>query len=324
MKFSVVIPAYNYGHFIGACLESVINQTYANWECLVVDDASTDNTSDVVKSYCAKDSRISYYRLTNNNGPSLSRNYALDRITGDYILFLDADDLIAPQKLQQAAEVFTAQSVDFMFTNYAFFKEAATARYNMRRLSDEFGSGIIRSEDVRNKLVHENPFVISCIISKKECLESVGNFDSHLNYNEDWDLWLRTSFKNPVYYCDHRQEGITLIRNHGTSLSKYKTGMYINGLYVCKKNYGLLDDVQKKIMDKKICIHRYILKTILVDNYYEDHEQFLRTLRWLDRMPFLEDELRSFRKRHWHLPKACCGLYLKLLHFSYRITLKCL
>jgi hypothetical protein len=100
--------------------------------------------------------------------------------------------------------------------------------------------------------------------------------------------------------------------------------MYINGLYVCKKNYSSLNATQKKIMDKKISYHLNVLKNILVDQYFEDQERFLETLLWLDRMPYFEDELRSFRKPHWILPKAWRGMYQKYLHTTHWIADKCL
>jgi glycosyltransferase involved in cell wall biosynthesis len=324
MKFSIVIPSFNYGHLIGACLDSVVKQSYADWECLVVDNASIDQTASVVESYRAADSRFSYHRLADNKGPSPARNYALDRITGDYILFLDADDVIASQKLQQAAEVLADHAVDFVFTDYAFFREDPALLYDLRRFSEEFPSCVIGAEEVRNKLVHGNLFAISCIISKTECLKRSGFFDNCINYNEDWDLWLRSSSDNPVYYYDQRQEGITLIRNHQTSHSKDTAGMYIAGLYVCKKNYGLFNAAQQRILDKKIRYHRYVLKTILVGQYFEDRKQFLQTLQSFDRMPYLQEELRSFRKTDWFLPRRWQLLYLKFLYLIDRITRKCL
>lgn len=319
MIFSIVIPTYNYGHFICATLDSVLNQTYSNWECLVVDDASTDNTREVVESYCSKDARITYNRLAVNSGPSAARNNALARICGDYILFLDADDLIAPQKLQQAAELFSIQAVDFVFTDYAFFEEDSKVLNNKRCFLDEFNPGLIPADEIKNRLVRENIFTISCIISKAVFLKDVGFFDTLINCNEDWDLWLRASFKNPIYYYDQRQEGISLIRNHGTSQSKNAAGMYIDGFAACKKNYCSLDATQKKIMDKKIRKVRYVLKTILVNQYFEDREQFWLSLQRLDGIPYLEDELCSFRKPHWILPKVGSGLYKMYLHLNHKI-----
>lgn len=324
MKFSIVIPTYNTGRFISECLDSVLSQSYANWECLVIDDVSNDYTGALVKSYSAKDPRITYHRLAVRGGPSIARNYALTRITGDYILFLDADDLIAPQKLQQAVEVFSDSPVDFVFTDYAIFKEDPAMLTETRCFLDDFSPGLIQAKEIKNKLVYENIFTISCIISRAEYLKELGFFDALMNYNEDWDLWLRSSFRNAVYYYDPRQEGITLIRNHGTSQSKDKTGMYISGIYVCKKNYDNLDSVQKKIMDKKIRYHRNVLKTILMNQYYEDHERFIQTLQRLDLMPYLEDELRSFRKPNWNMPKIWRGVYKKYLHLTYWIAGKCL
>lgn len=324
LKFSVVIPTYNNGHFIGECLNSVMNQTYADWECLVVDDASEDSTDSVMESYCSKDSRITYRRLPVNSGPSIARNNALARTTGDYVLFLDADDLIAPQKLQQAAEIIASHAVDFVFSDYSFFNEKYSVPYITRRFSDEFSPSLVKAEEIKNRLVHENIFAISCIISKAACLKALGYFDTHLNYNEDWDLWLRASFNNPVFFYDPRQEGVTFIRNHGTSHSKDMTGMYISGLYACKKNYNILDAGLKIHMDRKIRYHRYVIKTFLIQQYFEDRELFLHTLQRLNSLPYLEDELLPFRKPEYLLPKAGRWLYQKYLYVAYRIADKCL
>jgi glycosyltransferase involved in cell wall biosynthesis len=96
---SVIIPCYNYGRYLGDALDSIAAQTYSHWECLVVDDGSTDNTSDVGMQYAEKDSRFSYI-YQQNGGVSSARNTALNKAKGKYIQLLDADDMLEPDKLQ--------------------------------------------------------------------------------------------------------------------------------------------------------------------------------------------------------------------------------
>ena len=95
-KISVIMPAYNRGDMIGESIESVLSQTYDNWEILIVDSDSTDNTSEVCKSFTDKDSRIRYIKKS-NEGVSASRNSAIDNAQGDYLFFLDSDDVIHPK-----------------------------------------------------------------------------------------------------------------------------------------------------------------------------------------------------------------------------------
>src|SRR5215831_15925290 len=96
---SVIVPAYNYGSLIGETLDSLRNQTYNNWECWVIDDGSTDNTSEVVRVYCKSDPRIKYLPQM-NSGPSVARNNGIRHSRGSYLQFLDADDLLEKRKIE--------------------------------------------------------------------------------------------------------------------------------------------------------------------------------------------------------------------------------
>ena len=127
--FSVVIPTYNRAEFIGATLESILNQSFARLQVLVVDDGSTDNTADVVARY--PDPRIHYFRKENAERGA-ARNYGLARATGEYVLFLDSDDLLHANHLATLHAAITAQSPppNFIATKYDF------ARDGQRRPSD--------------------------------------------------------------------------------------------------------------------------------------------------------------------------------------------
>ena len=93
-KISVIIPVYNTEKYLEQCLESVINQTYKDLEIICVNDASTDNSFDVINEYSKKDSRIKYINFETNKGVSAARNVGLEAATGDYICFIDSDDWI--------------------------------------------------------------------------------------------------------------------------------------------------------------------------------------------------------------------------------------
>ncbi len=122
MLISVIVPCYNYGHLIQDTINSIIAQTYTNWELLVVDDGSADNTMTVVKELAAQDSRIRYI-WQSNAGLASARNKGLQHAKGDYIQFLDADDLIESDKFKFQNELFKNNSqADVVCGSVRYFK----------------------------------------------------------------------------------------------------------------------------------------------------------------------------------------------------------
>src|SRR6266550_6173469 len=119
---SVIVPCYNYGHFVGDALDSVLAQTFENWECIVVDDGSTDKTKEVVTRYESKDSRIKYI-YQRNHGLAASRNLGISLSKGAYIQFLDADDQIESRKLEFQSNVLQdAVDIDIVYGSVRFFE----------------------------------------------------------------------------------------------------------------------------------------------------------------------------------------------------------
>lgn len=114
---SIIMPSYNTGRFIGETLESVLSQTYPNWELLIVDDCSSDNTDAAVGPYLA-DARIRYLKNEKNSGAAVSRNRALREAKGKWIAFLDSDDLWEPDKLQRQISFMKDKGCSFSYTNY--------------------------------------------------------------------------------------------------------------------------------------------------------------------------------------------------------------
>ena len=114
---SIIMPSYNTAGYISETIESVLAQTYANWELIIVDDCSTDNTDEVVKPFLT-DKRIKYLKNEKNSGAAVSRNYALREAKGKWIAFLDSDDLWLPEKLEKQIAFMEKNGYKFTYTDY--------------------------------------------------------------------------------------------------------------------------------------------------------------------------------------------------------------
>ena len=120
---SIIMPSWNTGKFITESIQSIINQTYENWELLIVDDCSTDNTDEVVGAF--NDSRIKYFKNEHNSGAALTRNRAMREAQGEWIAFLDSDDLWSPDKLEKQIQFMTDNGYVFSYHEYEKIDEAS-------------------------------------------------------------------------------------------------------------------------------------------------------------------------------------------------------
>lgn len=121
---TIITPLFNAEKFITQTLESVQNQSYSNWEHLLVDDASQDNSAEIVQEQLAKDSRIQLIKLPENKGAAFCRNHATQLAQGNYIAFLDSDDLWHPEKLERQIEFMQGNDCDVSYTSYVHIDEA--------------------------------------------------------------------------------------------------------------------------------------------------------------------------------------------------------
>ena len=115
-KVSVIVPVYNSEKYLAECISSVIEQTYKNWELLLIDDCSTDKSLDIIKSYADKDMRIRLITNETNSGPAFSRNRGIENATGDLICFLDSDDYYLPDFLTGMVSAYKNNDVDFVIS----------------------------------------------------------------------------------------------------------------------------------------------------------------------------------------------------------------
>lgn len=225
---SVIIPTYNYEQFIGQTLESVQAQSYEYWECLVIDDDSTDKTSEVVAAYAQKDSRIKYLHQKNQL-QAAARNNGLRNAKGQYVQFLDADDLIEQYKLEEQVRYLEEHpEVDIVYGSVRYFP---TDNIHVRLFSmkDDNApwmpqvSGV--GQVVMPLLVRSNIMAVNSPLIRRSVVADVGPFDEELPPLEDWDFWLRCAIKGKYFQYKETSGTMALVRSHPTSSSKNQTRM---------------------------------------------------------------------------------------------------
>lgn len=189
---SIITPTYNCGKYIKETIESVLNQTYPDWEMLIVDDCSNDDTEQIVRSYL-DDDRIRYIRLENNSGAAIARNRAIKEARGRWIAFLDSDDLWMPEKLEL--------QLDFMQSNgYAF---TSTQRDVIDESSNYLGRWVTGPKRISKLLMYSYCW-IGCLTvmydRKKIGLIQIPD----LKKNNDYAMWLLVIQKSDCYLLPKR------------------------------------------------------------------------------------------------------------------------
>ena len=188
-KVSIIVPTYNRADMIADTIDSILNQTYKDFELIIVDNESTDNTEEVVKSY--KDKRIRYFKHQNNGIIAVNRNYGTGKARGEYIAFCDDDDLWLPEKLEkQVLELDKDSQVGFVCNNEIAFDNKGEHGERIRsRLRD--------SDFTFDSLVWTNPVSCSTVLVRKAALDDVGVMDEspEIVTVEDYELWLRIAKK---------------------------------------------------------------------------------------------------------------------------------
>ena len=183
---SIIMPSYNTGKYIVSSIKSVLAQTYQNWELLIVDDCSTDNTDDLVKQLL-QDSRIHYLTNEKNSGAAVSRNRALKEARGRWIAFLDSDDLWMPQKLERQIDYMRKNGYSFTYTDYNI------------QLNGKWLPYIFTAPNVITKRKMYNYCYFSTITVMWDC-EKIGLIQiPDLKKNNDYAMWLKAIEKSNAY-----------------------------------------------------------------------------------------------------------------------------
>lgn len=216
---SVVIPAYNYAHYLPCAIESVLAQTHSELECIVVDDGSTDSTKDVVTSIA--DPRLRYLSKE-NGGLSSARNAGMRAAKYSLVAFLDADDRWLPNFLEQTVATLTNLPPRF--------GAVASASHRMNERAERvegvhFTFGASGELTFRDFCLRNRP-LSSSVLVRKDTIDACGEFDPKLRSSEDRDYWLRMTAKGWGFYF--LNEPLAEIRRHSHNMSKAASRMQVN------------------------------------------------------------------------------------------------
>src|SRR5215208_272018 len=223
---SVVVPAYNYGHLIRETLDSLAAQTYARWECVVVDDGSTDDTREVVGAYAAGDARVRYVRQENAR-QAAARNNGVRHSSGEFFQFLDADDLIEPHKLGRQVDYLVRHAeADIVCSGVRYFTGDAGGELSHSRRYSVWDDGQPwmpevsgRGDVLMERLLRNNIMVVNSPLVRRRVVEAVGEFDEGLTPVEDWDYWTRCAAAGFYFQYDDAEGVRALVRAHELSAS---------------------------------------------------------------------------------------------------------
>lgn len=262
-KVSVIIPTYNRAASIAASIQSILDQTWQNYEIIVVDDGSTDNTRQVVENFA--DDRIRYIYLEQNSGPSRARNEGIRQAKYEFIAFLDSDDEWLPQKLEKQMQVMlnAPETVGLVYCRVRTRKEDGD-----EIVSPSFA---LKKEQLEGKLlmnlVGGNVIDTTTILIRRQCLEQTGGFDEELRCLEDWELVLRIAEKWGFGFVDEILVDAYISEGGVSSNSK---GYVLTRCYMIAKYWELM--AQRNILNKMV---EEVLLTAKHIGYYEEAKQML-------------------------------------------------
>jgi glycosyltransferase involved in cell wall biosynthesis len=252
---SVVVPTYNYGRFIGETLEALRAQTHAAWECVVVDDGSTDDTEEVVARAAASDPRVRYVRQPNQR-QAVAKNTGLKEARGRYVQFLDADDLLEPLKLERQVEFLESHpEADIVYGGARYFhtdrpEERLYGMFGERApwMPELSGAG----RELVHALVRMNIMAINAALVRREVFDDVGEFDPALPPVEDWEYWLRCALKGKRFEYRDFEGTFALVRSHAASTSRQSASVLVGWRRLRAKIDTLTDDPEVLLLNQEM------------------------------------------------------------------------
>jgi len=192
---SIIIPTYNRKKTLIEAIESVLSQTFKDFELLVIDDGSNDGTREIMDQYCQTDSRIKYF-YQQNNGRSSARNKGLNESTGTYVTFLDSDDLYLPEKIEKQVSVLNKHpEFDLVYCLFSYINNNGDVPKNYSYPDFDFSGNVYPDIISFKGTIVTTPSVMV----RKAALQNTGFFDEQMDICEDLDLWRRVS-KNSLIY----------------------------------------------------------------------------------------------------------------------------
>jgi glycosyltransferase involved in cell wall biosynthesis len=228
---SIIIPCYNQGQYLNDALASVLEQEYTNWECLIVNDGSPDNTKEIAAEWVRRDSRFIYLEKI-NGGLSSARNHGLDNAKGDYIQFLDADDTIEPGKLQahidELATVKEHKVITYSPSRYFNGDITKESIFRGNVFSHAELTIYDKHADHKKMIFSRNVCVVSAPLYPVILFSEIGQYDEQFPSFEDWDLNMRAVLHGyKFHYIGYTPGARTMIRVSEQSMLTNKNTMNI-------------------------------------------------------------------------------------------------
>jgi glycosyltransferase involved in cell wall biosynthesis len=251
-KVSILLPSYNYEKYIKEAIDSVLKQTYKNWELIIIDDGSSDNSVNIIKSY--KDKRIIFH-TQKNQGVTKTLNRALDISSGDYICFLDADDVYHPEKLEKQVEMMKS-GYDMVTTQVeAINDEGEPSNDKFFNLWwNTFNPKIVFGKNIEFNFFNGNYLCKSALMLKRELFDKYGKFNTKLITAYDLELWLKMLPHIKINRCEHV---LTYYRWHGLNETSTNTlRMRIELLLIYDK---YLESLKLSIKEDPKRVNKFIL-----------------------------------------------------------------
>ena len=209
---SIVMPAYNCEKYVVEAINSILAQTYRNWELLVLDDGSKDNTLRIIEEFSQKDSRIKALPNGKNMGVSATRNRGIELASGDWIAFLDSDDMWEPFKLEKQFQVVEKKSAEFLFTGASYINEEGEPFKGIFEVPEKV---------TYKKLRNQNVISCSSVLVKKKYFENIKMEKDEMH--EDYAVWLRILKLGVTAYGVNEPLLIYRISRNSKSGNKMKT-----------------------------------------------------------------------------------------------------
>jgi glycosyltransferase involved in cell wall biosynthesis len=209
-KVSVVVPTYNRAEMLARCLGSILSQSFLDFEVVVVDDGSTDNTRDVVAGFPV------IYTYQANQGPGAARNRGIEMAKGEYVAFLDSDDILCEESLRKRVEILDSDpQAGFCYTQ-AYLVDETGRIFGLEKPHLYHTCTRPSVDELSDYLRYGNHVTLSTIMARRECLLEVGAFDPNVRLSEDLDMWLRLA---QAYRVAHIAEPLVMFRQHDDSIS---------------------------------------------------------------------------------------------------------
>jgi glycosyltransferase involved in cell wall biosynthesis len=246
---SIITPSFNSEKFIAETIQSVQNQTYQNWEMIIVDDCSTDKTVSIVEYIANNDSRIKVYKLDINSGTGIARNTALDKASGRYIAFLDADDLWKPKKLEIQINFLKKNNLPFTFSFYDCINEQ--------------GKELNKRVEAPRNLSYRQLFFCNYVGNLTGIYE-VNYFGkiaiSSIRKRQDWMLWLTILKK--VKSAKPIPESLAFYRIRENSISASKINLLKHNFTVYRRFHGF------NLVLSLLCMTGFLFTQLLIKPRY--------------------------------------------------------